>query len=328
MTIDKHGNKWRVRQQYQGQNYSVSFDHKPSKTEAMRAISDRIGQAPAAGRDKTFRMACDAYLEAKANILSPSTLKEYTRTARALPDAFSAKHLTAITYLDVQKVINDYAAYLNPKTVANYANFIMAVLKSQDINIKAPQLPQRIKFTPYIPTAEDIQKVLSDLSGTEHELPIMLCCFGLRRSEVCALTLADLEGNKLTINKAMVKDKDKHWVIKGTKTTDSTRTIVIPDDLAELIRSKGYIYKYNPENIYKALQRAQDRTGVPRFQLHKLRHFFASFLHDKGYSDKQIQEMGGWRTDNVMKAVYQHAMDLGQSKERAAADIGAIINKF
>lgn len=327
MNISKQGNKWRIRQMHRGKSYSISLDHKPSHVEAMRLMSERISQAPAPTRDMTFRMACDAYLDAKANILSPSTLKEYTRTARALPDVFCDKHLADISYLDVQKVVNDYAANLKPKTVANYANFIMAVLKAQGISIKAPQLPQRIKSTPYIPTGDDIKKVLAALAGTEHEIPVMLCCYGLRRSEVCALTLADLDGCKLTINKAMVKDKNKQWVIKTTKTTDSTRTIIIPSDLADQIRAKGYIYKYNPENIYKALQRAQDRAGVPRFQLHKLRHFFASFLHDKGYSDKQIQEMGGWRTDNIMKSVYQHAIDLDTAKEKAAADLSNLLTR-
>lgn len=326
MTIEKHGNKWRIRQVHDGKLYMVSVDHKPTKVEAMQLLAERISQRAPSGANMTFRMACEAYIDAKANILSPSTLKEYRRTASGLPAPFCDKHLADITYLDVQKVVNDYAAKLKPKTVANYANFIMAVLKAQDINIKSPQLPQRIKSAPYIPTAEDISKVMAQLSGTEHEVPIMLCCFGLRRSEVCALSLSDLDGNKLTIDKAMVKDASNAWVIKTTKTTDSTRTIIIPDDLADMIRAKGYIYKYNPENVYKALQRAQDAAGVHRFQLHKLRHFFASYLHGRGYSDKQIQEMGGWRTDNVMKTVYQHAMDMDAAKSKAAEDIGGLFS--
>lgn len=326
MTIDKHGNKWRVRQMVDGHTYCITLDHKPSKVEAMALLSDRIKKAPQAPTDMTFRMACSAYIDAKANILSPKTVKEYTETARRLPDAFCERRLTAITYIDVQKLTNDLSARLNPKTVGNYINFVMAVLKAQDIDIKKPKLPQRIKSTPYIPTDEDLKAVMSEIIGTEHEVPIMLCCFGLRRSEVCALTLADLNGDTLTINKAMVKDKDNNWIIKTTKTTESTRTVVIPSELADMIRAKGYIYKYNPENIYKALQRAQDRAGVHRFRLHDLRHFFASYLHLKGFPDKQIQEMGGWKTDHVMKAVYQHAMELDKAKAKAASDIGSLFD--
>ena len=327
MTIDKHGNKWRVRQMVDGQTYCITLDHKPSKVEAMALLSDRIKKAPQAPTDMTFRMACSAYIDAKANIISPKTVKEYTETARRLPDAFCDKRLQQITFLDVQKVVNDYAAKLKPKTVANYAHFIMAVLKSQDINIKMPQLPQRVKTVPYIPTVEDVQKVMVVLAGSEHEIIIMLCCYGLRRSEACALSLDDLDGNKLTINKAMVKDKDKNWVIKTTKTTDSARTIVIPDDLADKIRAKGYIYKYNPENVYKALQRAQKKAGVHPFRLHALRHFHASYLYHLGYNSKLIQELDGWRTDHVMQEIYLHAMEVDKAKAKAASDIGSLLGQ-
>lgn len=327
MTIDKHGNKWRVRQMVDGQTYCITLDHKPTKVEAMRLLSEQVKAAPASAADMTFKMACDAYFDMKANILSQKTLAEYMGTARRLPAPFCERRLTAITYVDVQKLANDLSARLNPKTVENYINFVMAVLKAQDIDIKKPKLPQRIKSTPYIPTDEDLKAVMSEITGTEHEIPIMLCCFGLRRSEVCALTLADLNGDTLTINKAMVKDKDNNWVIKTTKTTESTRTVVIPSELADMIRAKGYIYKYNPDNIYKALQRAQDRAGVHRFRLHGLRHFFASYLHLKGFSDKQIQEMGGWKTDHVMKAVYQHAMEMDKAKTKAASDIGSLFGQ-
>lgn len=326
MTIEKHGKGWRIRQMHEGQLYLITVDHKPTKVEAMRLLSERVTQAPTVGADMTFRMACDAYLNAKANILSPKTIKEYTETARRLPAPFCDKYINSITYIDVQTVVNDYAARLKPKTVRNYANFIMAVLKSQDINIKAPQLPQRIKTAPYIPTVEDVQKVMAALSGSEHEIIIKLCCHGLRRSEACALSLADLDGNVLTINKAMVKDKDNNWVIKTTKTEDSTRTIIIPDELADKIRAKGYIYKYNPENVYKALQRAQKKAGVHPFRLHALRHFHASYLYHLGYNSKLIQELDGWRTDHVMQQIYLHAMELDAAKSKAAADIGGLFS--
>ena len=142
---------------------------------------------------------------------------------------------------------------------------------------------------------------------------------------MCALTIDDLDGNKLTINKAKVKDVNNKWVIKTTKTVDSTRTIIIPDDLADRIREKGYIYKYIPGSICRALERAEKEAGIPNFPLHKLRHFFASFLHNKGYTDKQIQEMGGWKSNNVLQTIYKHAMDMDNAKKKAADDLSSII---
>lgn len=324
MTIEKlPSGSYRIKQMSDGKIYSVTVKEKPSKVEAMKLITAKIDKAPTSSQ-MTVEMACNAYIDAKRNVLSPSTLKEYVGTVKRLPDDFKKKRVMNVTSLDVQKVVNDYAAKLSPKTVKNYASFIVSVLREQEVNIKFPKLPQREEKIPYIPSVEDIQKVFEKLENSEHEIAIKLCCFGLRRSEVCALSIDDLDGNKLTINKAKVKDVNNEWVIKLPKTPKSTRTIIIPDELADKIREKGYIYKYIPGSICRALQRAEKEAGVPTFSLHKLRHFYASYLFEKGYNSEQIREMGGWRTDNVMKTVYLHAMNMDDTKKKAASDISGI----
>ena len=325
MTIEQHGNKWRIRQMHDGHLYMISVDHKPTKAEAVQLMAKQFTHSTTAP-DMTFQDAAGAYVEAKRHILSPATLKEYTRTAGRLPGAFCARRLSSITSLDVQKVVNDLAADHNPKTVANYTNFIMAVLRSQDVDIKAPQLPQRIRATPYIPTEDDVKAVLAQLAGTQHELAILLCCFGLRRSEVCALTVDDIDGCVVHVNKAMVEDEHKQYVIKTTKTTDSTRDVVIPADMADRIRAQGFVYRCHPDTLYKYLLKAQRRAGVPKFSLHKLRHFYASFLHQHGYTDKQVQEMGGWRSGSVLRTVYQHAMELDEAKRKAADELAGLFS--
>lgn len=316
---------YRIRHMVDGKSYSVTVKEKPSKTEAMKLITAKIDK-PIIASDMTFKMACDAYFDAKANVLSPKTLAEYIGTARRLPEAFTKKRLVSITSLDVQKVINDYAARLSPKTVKNYSIFIMAVLRAQDMNIKSPKLPQEVKCDLYIPTKSDLDAIFDVINGTEHEVAIKLCGYGLRRSEVCALTIDDIVGVNVSITKAMVKDKDNNWVIKTTKTVDSTRVVEISPELADKIRQQGYIYKYNPDNIYKALQRAQKKAGVHPFRLHTLRHFFASYLHHKGFPNKQIQDLGGWKTDSVMKKVYQHAINMDAARKKAAQDLSKIFS--
>ena len=326
MTIEElPSGSYRIRMMEKGKRYSLVIDHKPTDSEAVRLIAAVIASTPSDAPSGTFKAASVAYNASKSNVLSASTIREYERYARLLPDSFTRLHLMRITARDVQKVINDLTPDRNPKTVANYAHYISAVLAANGIRLPAPKLPQRIRSVQYIPTADDIKATLDALKGTEHELAIRLCCFGLRRSEVCALTPEDLDNNTLHISKAVVKDKNRQYVVKTTKTTASDRYVVIPADLADQIRQQGYIYKYNPDNLYKALQRAQDRAGVPHFRLHALRHFFASYLHDLGYSDKQVQALGGWSTDNIMKTIYQHAMDMDAAKQRASDDISKII---
>lgn len=326
MTIEKlPSGSYRISQSDHGHRYRLTVDHKPTRSEAVRLMAALIASTPANCPRGSFRAACDQYNTSKNNVLSATTLREYERYARLLPKSFSHLPLMQITARDVQQVVNDLTPGRNPKTVANYAHYISAVLMSNGIRLPSPKLPQRIRSVQHIPSADEIRATLEALAGTEHDLAIRLCCFGLRRSEVCALTPEDLDGNTIHISKAVVKDKNRHFIIKTTKTTASDRYVVIPADLADRIRAQGYIYKYNPDNLYKALRRAQDRAGVPHFRLHALRHFFASYLHDLGYSDKQVQELGGWSTDSIMKSIYQHALDMDAAKKRASADLSALL---
>ena len=324
MTIEQHGNRWRIRQQHQGKLYMITVDHKPTKVEAMQLMADKFAHGiPRA--DMTFEDAAKAYIASKDNILSPATKRGYYATLRSLPEAFRMAHIATLTALAVQTTINDLTALKSPKTVRNYASFIMTVLKSVDVNVKAPQLPQKIKKPVYIPTAEEVHMILAEASGGRYWVPLVLACLGLRLSEICACQLSDLEGDTLHVDKAKVPDEHGQYVIKTTKTTDSTGDVRIPEDVAEKIREQGFVYDGDPQMLTKTLHKMQDKLGIQRLSVPKLRHFFASYMHAQGFTNKQIQAGGRWKTDHVMKEVYQHAMDMDAAKKRMADSIGGLL---
>ena len=326
MTIEKlPSGSYRIKKMENGKYYTVTVKHKPTEREAILLLSDVIRKQPARN-DMTFDDACVAFIESKSNVLSPSTKREYLANRHKVTADFSRKYINQITSLDVQRQVNIWSVDRAPKTVKNYANFVIAVLKSVDVEVKSPKLPQKEKKETYVPSVADIKAVQEQLNGTMYEIPFFLLCLGLRRSELCALTIDDLSGCVLTINKALVLDENKQWVIKTTKTADSTRTLILPQDIADKIREKGYIYKGHPANLYDNLRRAQDKAGVPHFKLHALRHFFCSYMHDLGYSDKQIQEMGGWAdASQVMRNIYKHAMNMDDAKAQMSADISNLL---
>lgn len=322
MTIEKRPNgKYRISETRNGVRYRETIDHYPTKKEARDIIERITGQYQ---NKNTFVSAADAYIKNRENVLSPATIRGYRSIIRNMDDSFKNLPLEKITNVALQAYINKFAANHSPKSVRNLNGFIIAVLKDNGAEIKSPRLPQKEKKPVYIPTEEEVKRLLQEFKGNKYEPFIILATMGLRRSEICALGPDDLKGNTLTINKALVQNENKEWVIKSTKTTDSTRMIVIPDEVVKLLNENGF-YEGNPENLYFALSRAQKRLGIPHFPLHKLRHFFASYMHDLGYSDKQIQEFGGWKTSEVMKTVYQHAMDMGQVKKNMALQISSLI---
>lgn len=77
----------------------------------------------------------------------------------------------------------------------------------------------------------------------------------MRRSEVCALQTEDIEGDIVHIHKALVLDENKKWVVKTTKTTESTRDIIIPMELVDKIKKQGYVYKGHPNSIADHLEK-------------------------------------------------------------------------
>lgn len=316
MTIEKHGKSYRIRQMQDGKLYVVKLDHRPTNAEAVRLMAEMLN-TPSNSPDMAFYDAGVNYIASRENVLSPATIRAYNGILKALPEPFQKKRIFAISHGDIQGVINMVAKDHTPKTVRNYSGFISAVLNYHGIRLDSPRLPQNVKSEQYIPSENDLRAIFEHLKGTKYEVPIMLAAMGLRRSEICALELSDIEGTLCHINKALVEGPDG-FTVKGTKTTDSTRTVVLPEYLVSRITEQGYIFDGFPSTIGQALRRVQKELGIPAFSLHKLRHFFASYLHEKGLSDANIQEMGGWKTDAVMKTVYRHAMEKETAKQKAA----------
>lgn len=228
---------------------------------------------------------------------------------KTISKSFQDINIHDITALDIQAEINRLSKGRSPKTVRNYHGFISAVLGTFCPNLKIyTTLPQKVKHEPYIPSDEDVRKILTHAKDTEYEIPIILACYGLRRSEICALTLDDIDGDVVKVSKAKVLGENEEWVTKTTKTTASTREIIIPEKIAEKIKEQGYMYKGHPNMITKYLEKTQKALGIPKFSLHKLRHYFASKMSALGVPEADIMRMGGWETDHVMKSVYRHSM--------------------
>lgn len=313
---------YRIREMRDNKSYSVTVDHKPTKREAMQLIQDKVNQSVIDKANITFNTAAKLYIDSKKNVLSPSTIREYTGTLERLSSSFRDTRICEINQIHVQNEINTLASTRSPKTVRNYHGFISSVLSQNrpDLVLRTT-LPQKQKKDIYIPTNDEVRQIIQHSAGSEFEIPLMLACIGLRRSEICALTIDDLEGNVIHINKAMVMDVDKNWVIKTTKTTESTRDVLLPDILVEKIHEQGFIYNGHPNSITDYLDHVQKILGINHFSLHKLRHFFVSSMSELGMDPETIQRMGGWQTDYVMKNVYRHLMKESYlEKQKKASD--------
>ncbi len=323
MTIDKLKNgHWRIRHFFNGKRYSLNVDHRPTQKEAMRLIEEKYAAQNKIVYDgymDSFSTMAWEYIADAEKRLSPSTIRGYASLCRNTPEEFGQMSVDRITEKDVQEVVDLYAETHSPKSTSLYLGFLKSVFKwkrpklTLDINLPKPE-----KRVEYEPTTEDIKRILEEASGTEFEVMFRLCALGVRRGEVLALTLDDLDDhNVLTINKDKVMDRNGNILLKDKpKTEESNRRILIPDTLADLIREQGYFYRLNPNTANKHLHLIQDKLGIPNFRLHMLRHFAAAYLHQKGFTDSQILAYGGWsESSDVMKRVYRYNLDPADSQK-------------
>ena len=308
---------YRAKKVVNGVTYRVTFDHKPTQAEIFAKLSEQIESA-SDSRDSFFTCV-DAYINSKINILSPTTIIAYRVLFRGMPDWLNMP-INKITQIDIQNAVNEFAKDHSPKSVRNYHGLISAVMKMYRPNLMLrTTLPKGKEKEIRIPSHDEITMILKEVEGTEFHIPFQLGCLGMRKGEILALNLDDLDGDCLTIDKTMVTSINGGYEVKNLpKTISSVRKLYIPDKLADEIRQKGYIYKGAQGQILKTLHRTQKKLGLPQTRFHDLRHYFVSYAHSLGWADADIIAITGHKTDEIAKRVYRHSMADRDDKKNLA----------
>ena len=315
---NKSGN-WEIRQMIDGKAYSKSVKgKKPTEYEAMQIIMAMV-DAEKKPTSISFRDGANQYIASRENVVSPATVREYTRKIDRLPTWFTEKDLYKIDQMDMQRLVNELSSNHKAKTIHDFHGFCVGVIR-----YFAPQMvfhttfKQNDRLERYTPSKAEVETILERAEDTEYHIPLQLACYSLRRSEICALLKSDLtDDNQIHVCKAKVQNIDRKWVIKVPKTEDSDRYVPIDDDLANEIRSldREEVYPFAPQNISNFLLRTQKKLNMPLFSVHCLRHYYASVAHMAGIDDITIQKTGGWKNNSVLKSSYTHS-DILINKEK------------
>lgn len=262
----------------------------------------------------TIGSAIESFIKNKESLLSPSTIRGYRNIQRRLANDYSKFYDTCLDAVDdtkVEALIRDLtAAGLSSKTVRNYYGLISAVMKYKKAYLPPVTLPAKSRTEITVPDDEVVKNVFKAIKGTELEVPVLLAAIGgLRRGEICALTLDDFDGNTVHVNKDMVMGPNREWIIKQRpKTYGSDRYVQLPEAVVALIREKGYITKVNPHSLTDIHRRFLQAHGFPAYRFHDYRHYMVSSLHAIMVPDSYIMQRGGWSSDYVMKNVYRHTL--------------------
>ena len=323
ITRTKHGYTTVV---YIGDHKSKRFSA-PTRDQLRQTANDYLNRARSASSAHTFSDALTAYISAREAMRSASTIRSYKSMERALVTryaAFCSLELASVNDDSVQAVVDDlHRAAYSVKTIRNVIGLINSVLSANKLPPARVIVPASPADTREIPTAGEVRMMLCLLHNHPLETPVKLALLGLRRGEICALTLDDLDRDGVIhIHRSKVsQDGGGHVVNASPKNDSSNRYVQLPPDLADAIRRQGYVTHMSPNTLTDSFRRFLKRYDFPAYRLHDCRHFFASYCHSVGVPEADILAGGGWKTAHVMRSVYRHSMH----RNRASQAVGSLI---
>lgn len=309
-----------------GRPLRKSFTHPDEKT--LLAIASKFADEHRLTSRQTVAQALDRFISAKTPVLSPSTIRAYTSLSKTLKSkygAFCALYVDSVGQDDMQALINSLVGKgKTPKTVRNITGFLSAAFKYAGFRIPEATLPQKQRPNIQIPNEEDAKRIAAAACGTRLEIPVALAFMGMRRSEICGLSVSDLDGDVIHIHTGAVYGADRRIHAKYTKTYTSDRYVRIPAHIAAKIRAQGNITDFTPAGLTHAFTRMLQTAGLPNYRLHDLRHYFVSYCHNVlNLSDAQIQAITGHKSTSTMYA-YLHSMRDEAAGKTVAESIGSL----
>lgn len=317
-TPRKRGQKWYVDLRREG----VTVIEDTEAEARAKAVSIRAGFVPVKKSvSLTLAEVIDRYVDARRNVLSPSTLAGYGSVKKNRFKGVMDRPVSEVK--NWQQVVNAEAAVCSPKTVKNAWGLIAPALRAAGVDLPKVKLPQLVPKDPVFLTPEQIRIFVAAVKGTPVEIPALLGLHSLRRSEIAALDWSNVDLGKrlIKVSGAVVPGENWTLVEKSTnKNSSSTRIvpIMIPelyDALMVAPNKTGKVMTCNITTVYDRVNRVCEENGLPKLGVHGLRHSFASLAYHLRMSEQVTMQIGGWSDYTTMRKIYTHlsALDVEQA---------------
>ncbi|MBA4285803.1 MAG: site-specific integrase [Xanthomonadaceae bacterium] len=273
--------------------------------------------------DKPVRKWDDAvvqWLKEKGHKASLEKDKEIFRWVDA---HLRGKALASIDRPLLHQILEAKACEAGQATANRYMALIRAVLRRAcevwEWTERVPRAPmfraqsRRVRWI----TVEESERLLSKLPEHQAEMARFALATGLRQQNVCRLQWKDVD----LVRRCA-------WVHPDQSKT--RKAIAVPlnaDAVAVLERLKGrhaeFVFTYNDHAVWqvntKSWRKAVAEAGLVDFRWHDLRHTWASRHAQAGTPLNVVQEMGGWRSyDMVLRYSHLSAEHLLNHAERIA----------
>lgn len=318
---------WTVQLRREGVNVTEPTEE-ACRTKAL-AIRAGFLEAEKALPRLTLGQLLDKYLEDRP-MLSPSTRRSYQCIRNSAFPSCMDKDIRSINW---PRAVASEAQRVAKKTLKNELGFVAAAYKEQKIPFDPVDLGVVPKAdTPWLDYAQ-ILTFVDAIRDTPVELPALLALHSLRRSEIFALRMEDIDRKSETIrvSGSTVYADDGSWIHREeNKSALSQRVvpIVIPRLLELLQDHTGGMCPCN-DNTRRRINRICAAHDLPEVGFQGLRSSFASLAYHLGWPEEETMRVGGWSN---WKTVHDHYLrlsekDLSRSAKKMRKFYSASVSK-
>lgn len=303
----------------------VSFYGRTEKEIGKKVLDYAAKKEAAKIRGLQFDKVLDQWWELHSNGLAYSTEKNYESICRRLEDHFGKTPVTELTPMDCQAFIGQLGRQgFAHKTVGNHLNVLRMILDYAVLNgmiqfnpTASVKIPRGLSSSERLPVSAEICQLIDSAVDKPFGLLAYLVRYtGLRRGEAMALQGKHfLFDEKLILVERSVYWKSNRPYIKQPKTKAGLRYAPLPDNVAAKVKALGLkkeqllfadddgglltesrlrdLWHHYLVSIGQAQydQRLHDYRGG--FQLHQLRHNYASDLYDLRIGEKEMEAFLG-----------------------------------
>ena len=134
---------WFCRVRIDGQDISITRNTEREAVAEAMAVKAGIKDAEKRPKKKTLTAAIDDYIEARQNILSPSTIRGYRIIQNNRFQSMMMKDVFSVTQDQWQRAVNLESKRLNAKTLTNSWRFLSSVIceaTGEQLKIRLPQI--------------------------------------------------------------------------------------------------------------------------------------------------------------------------------------------
>lgn len=302
---------------------------------AADALRDEDRQGIRVGDNTTVGEWAKIWLEKYKADLRPNTLRMYkdAYNVHILPviGALPLRSVRPVHIRDVMAKVADKSESLQHKVLITMRQICQTAKQNglllndptDGIKITPHAVPEKVKHL----SPEQVKALLDAVTDERTKAFIGLCLYcGLRREEALGLQWGDIQGDTLTVNRALSFAGNQPDDSQELKTKAAHRTIPIPKQLADILQNtpKTGVYIITKNDgapmtkvaVRRMWEKVAESVDFP-VHPHMLRHTYATTLYYAGVDLRTAQYLMGHSSIQMTAQVYTH---LAHRDGIAAAD--------